>query len=164
MKTKIILLVILMLTAINNFAQSISSISSAIAHVDSLSQNDSAIIIEQRQILYTQMLKDEPGYILSKTEKNFMHSPNHQWTIDTDFVVTKRHSVWKSAGIGMVTGLVIGAILGAVTANPDDLIFGYTAAEGALGFGAFGAAFGGVSGLIVGVIQNTTSKKHQRIQ
>jgi len=58
----------------------------------------------------------------------------------------------------MATGLVLGAILGAATANPDEFM-GYTAAEGAVGLGVFGAAFGGVSGLIIGVIQNVVSKK-----
>ena len=158
MKTKIILFAVLMFAAIKNFSQNISSASSAIVHVDSLSQNDSAVVTEQRQVLYNQILNDESGYVPATTEKNFMHSPNRQWTIDTDFVATKRHSVWKSAGIGMVTGLLVGAILGAVTANPDEFL-GYTAAEGALGFGSLGAALGGVSGLIVGVIQNASSKK-----
>ena len=55
--------------------------------------------------------------------------------------------------------LLVGAKLGAVTANPDEFLE-YTASEEALGFGAFGAA----SGLIVGVIQNAASKKHHSSQ
>jgi len=59
--------------------------------------------------------------------------------------------------------LLVGVILGAVTANPDEFLE-YTVAEEALGFGTFGAAFGRVSGLIVGVIQNAASKKHHSSQ
>jgi hypothetical protein len=148
MKTKI-MLAIFMLIAIKNFGQNIPS---------TIAKNDSGAL-EQRQILYKEMINDEISYCPANTEKNLSRSFNKQWAIDTDLVVPQKHSVWKSAGIGMVTGLIVGAILGAATANPDDFIYGYTAAEGALGFGAFGAAFGGVSGLIVGVIQNAASKK-----
>jgi hypothetical protein len=116
--------------------------------------------MEQRRILYNGILNDEINYVTVNTQKNFMRACNKpHMTIDTNLVAPKKHSVWKSAGIGMITGLVAGAILGAVTANPDDIFYGYTAAEGAIAFGALGAAFGGVSGLIVGVIQNVASKK-----
>jgi hypothetical protein len=148
MKTKI-MLAIFMLIAIKNFAQDISL---------TISKNDFGAM-QQRQILYKEMINDEISYCPANTEKNLMRSSIKQPAIATDLVVPQKHSVWKSAGIGMVTGLLIGAILGAVTANPDELFYSYTAAEGALAFGAFGAAFGGVSGLIVGVIQNATSKK-----
>src|SRR3954453_22758894 len=148
MKTKIMVAIFLLIT-IANFAQNIPS---TITEID-------PGVMEQRQILYKEMINSEISYGPANAEKNFMRSSNKQWLLDTYLVVPQRHSVWKSAGIGMVTGLVVGAILGVATANPDEFM-GYTAAEGAVGLGAFGAAFGGVSGLIVGVIQNATSKKH----
>jgi len=59
----------------------------------------------------------------------------------------------RSAGhnilIGSAIGTATGAILGAASADPDSWIFGYTAAEGATGFGLAGAlggaAIGGIS-------------------
>ena len=148
MKTKIMLAIFIGI-AIKNFAQNIPL---------TITKNDSGVG-EQRQIIYREIINDKISYSSVNTEKNFMRSSDPQWTIDTVSVGPQKHSVWKSAGIGMLAGLVVGAVFGAASANPDDIFYGYTAAEGAVGFGAFGAALGGVSGLIVGVIQNATSKK-----
>jgi hypothetical protein len=157
MKKKI-MLGIFMLAAIKNFSQNISLTIPASVQINSIDKIDPPVVMEQRQVLYKQMLNNEINYGHTNTENNFMRSSSRQLTMDTSLVVPHKHSVWKSAGIGMLTGLVVGAILGAVTANPDEF-FGYTAGEGALALGSFGAAFGGVSGLIVGVIQNVSSKK-----
>lgn len=59
----------------------------------------------------------------------------------------------RSAGhnilVGSAIGTATGAILGVASADPDAWIFGYTAAEGATGFGLAGAlggaAIGGIS-------------------
>ena len=63
------------------------------------------------------------------------------------FIKTKR-----SAGNNVLVGTLVGAapmaILGAMTADPDALIFGYTAADGAAG----GALLGGIAGAAIGGI------------
>ena len=64
------------------------------------------------------------------------------------YIKTKR-SAGHNILIGSAIGTATGAILGAASADPDAWIFGYTAAEGATGFGLAGAlggaAVGGIS-------------------
>ena len=67
---------------------------------------------------------------------------------DIGYIKTKR-SAGHNILIGSAIGTATGAILGAASADPDAWIFGYTAAEGATGFGLAGAlggaAIGGIS-------------------
>lgn len=63
------------------------------------------------------------------------------------FIKTKR-SVGNNMLISAASGAALGAIIGVSTADPDSFL-GYSAGEGALGFGAIGAlggaAIGGIS-------------------
>lgn len=67
----------------------------------------------------------------------------------------------RSAGhnilIGSAIGTATGAILGAASADPDAWIFGYTAAEGATGFGLAGALGGAAIGGISIAFKNSTT-------
>ena len=62
--------------------------------------------------------------------------------------IKTKHSAGNNVLVGAVTGATTMAILGAVTADPDDWILGYTAGEGA----AAGAFLGGTAGAAIGII------------
>lgn len=62
--------------------------------------------------------------------------------------IKTKHSAGNNVLVGAVTGATTMAILGAATADPGDLIFGYTAGEGA----AAGAFLGGTAGAAIGII------------
>ncbi|UKM66249.1 hypothetical protein GSB9_02830 [Flavobacteriaceae bacterium GSB9] len=65
----------------------------------------------------------------------------------------------RSGGHNVLMGSVMGASLGIVagisTADPDAWIFGYSASEGAAGFGILGALGGGALGGIVAGLKNS---------
>lgn len=64
-------------------------------------------------------------------------------------IIKTRRSAGHNILVGSAIGTTTGAILGVASADPDAWIFGYTAAEGATGFGLAGAlggaAIGGIS-------------------
>lgn len=62
--------------------------------------------------------------------------------------IKTKHSAGNNVLIGAAGGAIPMAILGAATADPDAMIFGYTAGEGA----AAGALFGGTIGAAIGGI------------
>lgn len=70
---------------------------------------------------------------------------------DIGFIKTKR-SAFHNVLVGSVIGASTGALLGAATADPDAMIMGYSAGEGAaIGFisgGSVGAAIGGITILL----------------
>lgn len=98
------------------------------------------------------------GYIIAANDSALeLSRSNESKTIslkNINYIKTKR-----SAGSNVLMGSIIGAgtlgILGAATADPDAWIFGYTAAEGALGFGLLGAVGGGAIGGITSVFKKT---------
>ncbi|WP_242155420.1 hypothetical protein [Aestuariivivens sediminis] len=63
---------------------------------------------------------------------------------DIGVIKTKR-SGGHSVLIGSAFGASLGILIGVASANPDKL-FGYTATEGAIGFGTLGAVGGGAVG------------------
>ncbi|GAA4281336.1 hypothetical protein [Gaetbulibacter aestuarii] len=67
------------------------------------------------------------------------------------FVKTKR-SGGHNVVIGAAAGGAIGIALGVGTADPDSW-FGYSAGEGALGFGILGALGGGLIGGLAGLVK-----------
>jgi len=64
---------------------------------------------------------------------------------DIGSIKTKR-SGGNNILIGSLIGATTGAIFGAATAEPDSWVFGYTSAEGAVGFGVIGALGGAAIG------------------
>jgi len=63
-------------------------------------------------------------------------------------LIKTKHSGGNNILIGAATGATFLAILGAITADPDAMIMGYSAAEGA----AAGVLFGGPAGATIGGI------------
>ena len=63
-------------------------------------------------------------------------------------LIKTKHSGGKNVLIGAISGATFFAILGAATADPDALVLGYSAGEGA----ASGALLGGISGAAIGGI------------
>ncbi len=61
------------------------------------------------------------------------------------FIKTKR-SAGNNVLIGALSGTTVGAVAGASSANPNDWVFSYSPAEGALAGGVLGAIGGGVVG------------------
>ncbi|OYX24879.1 MAG: hypothetical protein B7Z06_08290 [Flavobacteriales bacterium 32-35-8] len=64
---------------------------------------------------------------------------------DIGFIKTKR-SAGNNILIGAVAGGITSAVLGAVSSDPNDWVFSYTPAEGALLGGVLGALGGGAIG------------------
>ncbi len=72
---------------------------------------------------------------------------------DIGFINTKR-SAGSNVLIGATSGAVLGAIIGASTADPNDWILGYTAGEGALLGGSLGALGGVAIGGLTSLLKN----------
>jgi hypothetical protein len=98
------------------------------------------------------------GYITVLTDSTFELSRGNEYLSislkDIGYIKTKR-SVGNNFLIGSIAGATTMGILGAATADPDAWIFGYTAAEGALGFGLIGAIGGGAIGGITSIFKNS---------
>lgn len=72
---------------------------------------------------------------------------------DIGFIKTKR-SAGNNVLIGVAAGALIGGVLGASSADPNDW-FGYTSGEGAVLFGGLGALGGGAIGGLTSLGKNS---------
>ena len=91
------------------------------------------------------------GKILSISETSLqLYSKGESVNVMADGIgsIKTKHSAGNNVLMGTAVGATSMALLGAVTADPDAWLFGYTAGEGA----AVGALLGGTAGAAIGGI------------
>ena len=94
-------------------------------------------------------MKINKGHIVFLSDSIInLQSNNKNYEInvrDIGFIKTKR-SAGNNVLIGSASGAVLGAVLGASSADPNDWILPYTSGEGAVIFGVLGGLGGGAIG------------------
>ncbi|WP_445958070.1 hypothetical protein [Yeosuana sp.] len=103
-------------------------------------------------------MKINKGHIVFLSDSIInLQSNNKNYEInvrDIGFIKTKR-SAGNNVLIGSASGAVLGAVLGASSADPNDWILPYTSGEGAVIFGVLGGLGGGAIGGITTLFKNS---------